>query len=993
MRYGIVSDIHANIQAWDAVMRDMRNNGVDAILCLGDVIGYGPNPVEVLDSCYKHCDHFILGNHDAVIGNRLDSNLFNDNAKYLIEWTRDQLSPAAADFFGNMPLRMEGDGFVCAHGELALPGRFGYIYEAQDAIASFTSNDSPIMFVGHTHFPAKFTFDLNANQVNKDDPMDFIMRPDQRYLINAGSVGDPRDGQTTASYCIFDAEAKRVMYRQVPFDIAGFRQNLQKTQLPVNPFFLKVLDGQGSETETIRDMQQIELNQAKESPVAAEKISNLPADRKNNRQKLTFSTDNLRQTRQFNQQKGSRKQAEVDAGQKSKKIIGIVAGVFTLLLIVVVLILRNLMPGEVPAKTKPSTVKVPNNPVEKEPVDVLIEDNIELEKPFLASVVFEDFEGDLFADGWMVRGRAFGHRPLNEARLCANVEVSGYSGKGFAGSAHRQHSNKNKSLTAKGYLFSPIFEVKHKYVKFLATGSGDKKSLVILIVDGKAIKGKPLEGFGRSLVVNTFDLQEYIGKSVQLAFRDDSDEHAVFIDRLTFTDDVSEAFKVNKTTLKGKPFVAQEKSLNSQFAGVTKALLAKNLELAQKELGKIPNLKPDVKVAYSDALNSLKSFSSKVMLSYQQDVGKKITFIHKAASKKYELEIIAAKDGSVTYKEVDKAGSGVLNYDMLSEDEKRTRSKLFPNGEISYFFHRGSLAVKSKDLELSPELKVLLSTDTTGPQETPQGFGLKAKTIEIWLEKEVKNEINKLHITVNSADKSKAIFGKLKRIEELYPNFSKDAFERNRPFKVAVFDLPSEVNLSSIDVILSEGDLKEFTTVVRDLEGKVTWSKSVNGKANAFAKLPTKMWFNRDIIAPKANNLALGKKVSIQQGAQPQFGLTDGVWASKVPFCYMTDGVDEFPKSVVLDLGDLQSANAVKLGSPIQGSTYNYSVSVSTDGKGFQQIGQVYRNLERNDQYTLFFKGRKIRYVKVTFLKNHDDTYGHENKNNAFLSELEVYNF
>ena len=151
MRYGIVSDVHANIQAWKAVLKDMKRQGVDIILCLGDVIGYGPNPAEVLDSCYSNVDYFLLGNHDAVIGNRLDSELFNDNAKFLIEWTRDQLNDAAADFFAEMPLRMEGDGFICAHGELALPGRFGYIYQAQDAIESFTSTDSPLMFVGHTH--------------------------------------------------------------------------------------------------------------------------------------------------------------------------------------------------------------------------------------------------------------------------------------------------------------------------------------------------------------------------------------------------------------------------------------------------------------------------------------------------------------------------------------------------------------------------------------------------------------------------------------------------------------------------------------------------------------------------------------------------------------------------------------------------------------------------------------------------------------------------
>ena len=95
MRYAIVSDIHANLQAWQAVLKDIKKKDVDAILCLGDVVGYGPDPAAVLDSCYEECSYFILGNHDAVIGKRLDSNLFNDSAKYIIEWTKNQLTDQA----------------------------------------------------------------------------------------------------------------------------------------------------------------------------------------------------------------------------------------------------------------------------------------------------------------------------------------------------------------------------------------------------------------------------------------------------------------------------------------------------------------------------------------------------------------------------------------------------------------------------------------------------------------------------------------------------------------------------------------------------------------------------------------------------------------------------------------------------------------------------------------------------------------------------------
>ncbi|MCM8540859.1 MAG: metallophosphoesterase family protein, partial [Lentisphaeraceae bacterium] len=341
MRYGVVSDIHANIQAWKAVLRDMKSQGVDVILCLGDVVGYGPNPAEVLDSCYEHVDYFILGNHDAVVGNRLDSSLFNDNAKYLIDWTKDQLNSSASDFFSDMPLRMEGDGFVCAHGELAMPGRFGYIYEAQDAIASFTSNQSPMMFVGHTHFPAKFVLDTDNNSVRKDSPTDSFLLPNERYLINAGSVGDPRDGNITASYCIYDTDSSMIKFRQVPFDIDQFRLNLKNVKLPVNPFFIRVYDGLQSETETIKDMKVMESNQTTEATGNSQRVIRVGEDVKTRRKKLNFSMDDVRSTRHLKVQEATRREAETQAKKKGKAVVFILIAALMVVFVIVIAVVKS----------------------------------------------------------------------------------------------------------------------------------------------------------------------------------------------------------------------------------------------------------------------------------------------------------------------------------------------------------------------------------------------------------------------------------------------------------------------------------------------------------------------------------------------------------------------------------------------------------------------------------------------------------------------------
>ena len=263
MRYAIVSDIHANIQAWEAVLKDIQKQGVDAILCLGDVIGYGPNPVEVLESCHQHVDYFVLGNHDAVVGDRMDSSLFNDSAKYLIEWTRNQLSGEAAGFFARMPLKMEGQTFACAHAEHALPGRFSYLYEADDCISSFDATRQQILFVGHTHMQTKFTWSEGRLLQGKNE--DFTLKEGDRYLVNAGSVGDPRDGKTFAQYIIYDETKKTLQYKSIPFDIQGFKINLAKAKLPVTPFFVMIDEGLRKEAETIKDMEVMAENQVSSS--------------------------------------------------------------------------------------------------------------------------------------------------------------------------------------------------------------------------------------------------------------------------------------------------------------------------------------------------------------------------------------------------------------------------------------------------------------------------------------------------------------------------------------------------------------------------------------------------------------------------------------------------------------------------------------------------------------------------------------------------------
>ncbi|MCM8533302.1 MAG: metallophosphoesterase family protein [Lentisphaeraceae bacterium] len=1117
MRYGIVSDIHANIQAWKAVLRDMRKNGVDSILCLGDVIGYGPNPAEVLDSCYEHCDHFILGNHDAVIGNRLDSSLFNDNARHLIEWTRDQLNPAATDFFSNMPLRMEGDGFVCAHGELALPGRFGYIYEAQDAIESFTSTTSPLMFIGHTHFPAKFTFDLNSNHVTKDPCLDFTLRQDQRYMINAGSVGDPRDGQTTASYCIYDADEQRVIYRQVPFDVDGFRRNLQKVQLPVNPFFLRVLDGQSSETETIRDMEAVSA-QAKDTPVATAKITQVPAELKKSRQKLTFSTDNIRQTRQLKSQEGLRKSVEAESKKKSTKLIAMIGTIFVLALIIGIVLVRQKM--ETPKVA--TTPVVENIEVEKEPEQPILspkdgddlrlsifaakypdelefddetgllmgwtsldqyiswkarlsksgfyevivkhmkpEGDCELKATFgtqsvskqleksaeiqetslgfielsrstssnfslkcvrkldgavtalesvflkyhgktkprtkviLDDVVFENFESPLYRTGWFTRGNAFGYKTLSQDTLFSEVKVSGVEGNHFAGSLHRDFKSRDESLRAQGFLFSPPFKVTHEYVNFLVRAPGDFTSRVLLVEDGAAIQKQNLpKGNNNALVPFHWDIKAHLGKTVQLAFEDKSPK-AVLIDRIMFTDKIENDFQPGTTSLQGKKFKVVEAKSNIHLQTAALKMIEGDFEGALTSITTAAELTGADMSQYKTALESVKDFEAKVLLSYKQDIGKVITFVSRSANKEFKVIVVDATDKVLKVRLKKGANPTPLNFNILSETEIAKRVALIPNGKIAQAIYEkkaqgllNELASEDEDMNFLLE-QAKSSTSSNNLKENV----LKAQKIELWLESPKK--ISNLKIRAKTLKRSITVDPEIVSITDLYSTFYNDDYKKSTPFKVAVFDLKQEVNLDSFEIIKGNGDLKTVTIIIRDSSGNITWQRSqLTSTSSILKKLPKKYSLDEIYKMPKGENLAFGKGFTESSAkSESWFGLTDGIWANRKPFGFATNGAANFPKNVVVDLGEEMEINAIRLGTPIIGSTREIEVSVSIDGKEFTKVNKFYRPLEREYKYTLFLDTQKVRYVRVRFLENHRSTHQHKNPNNAFLSELEVYKF
>jgi predicted phosphodiesterase len=231
MRYALVSDLHGNLQAWRAVLRDIAASRVERILCLGDVVGYGPNPAEVLESVYAEAHRIVLGNHDAALCGRMDTSRFNDEARQILEWTRSRVSRDAVKLAATWPLQLQGPGFRCAHATFDAPARFGYVEEPADAAACWAAAPDPLLFVGHTHRPEVFVLGASGTP-HRIDAQDFVVEPGKRFLVNVGSVGQPRDGDPRACYVIFEPATGSVYFRRVPFDLDACRAAIETAGLP-----------------------------------------------------------------------------------------------------------------------------------------------------------------------------------------------------------------------------------------------------------------------------------------------------------------------------------------------------------------------------------------------------------------------------------------------------------------------------------------------------------------------------------------------------------------------------------------------------------------------------------------------------------------------------------------------------------------------------------------------------------------------------------------
>lgn len=233
MKYGVFSDVHGNYEALKVVLEFYHRHGISDFICCGDIVGYGPQPLECVEALAGlERLHIVLGNHDGALTGRINVKWFNFNAAAAIEFARAKLTGAALDFLARLPEKIETGEFTLVHGSPRKPLTEYVLSENQFADNAAFWKASPC-FVGHSHMPMYFS--LQEGELPETDflkPMMRISTETGRVMLNPGSVGQPRDGDPRAACAIYDAERKVFELYRIFYDVEATQLMMGEAKLP-----------------------------------------------------------------------------------------------------------------------------------------------------------------------------------------------------------------------------------------------------------------------------------------------------------------------------------------------------------------------------------------------------------------------------------------------------------------------------------------------------------------------------------------------------------------------------------------------------------------------------------------------------------------------------------------------------------------------------------------------------------------------------------------
>ncbi len=232
MRTGIISDLHSNLQATEKVLEYMQTLSIDRCICLGDLVGYGGNPEEVMNLVTPVTQFTVMGNHDAAVAGQMDYNYYYEAAKQALDWTRAALSEKNLNTLNKLPYFRNEDNVCYVHGEPINPEVFNYVYTLEQAEKLVLDYDSikNVTFVGHSHL--RRIYEIRPSNAVEYSVENIKLDPNKKYVIAVGSVGQPRDFDTRSSMVVWDDETRMIEWHRVEYDIDAAVEAILKAGLP-----------------------------------------------------------------------------------------------------------------------------------------------------------------------------------------------------------------------------------------------------------------------------------------------------------------------------------------------------------------------------------------------------------------------------------------------------------------------------------------------------------------------------------------------------------------------------------------------------------------------------------------------------------------------------------------------------------------------------------------------------------------------------------------
>jgi diadenosine tetraphosphatase ApaH/serine/threonine PP2A family protein phosphatase len=226
----LISDIHGNLEALEAVLTELGRRRPDRVFCLGDIVGYGASPNECLNHVRERCSLVLLGNHDAAASGGPEAARFNIYARVAAEWTSKTLTRDNREYLQRLPLTSSQGSTFLVHASPACPRDWEYLLDRFDAEPQFHYFEEPVCFIGHTHQPAIYMADPGGC---KSLPLSTsALDPTRRYIVNVGSVGQPRDHDPRACFLLHDESAGTIEYVRIAYDVEAAQAKIRAAQLP-----------------------------------------------------------------------------------------------------------------------------------------------------------------------------------------------------------------------------------------------------------------------------------------------------------------------------------------------------------------------------------------------------------------------------------------------------------------------------------------------------------------------------------------------------------------------------------------------------------------------------------------------------------------------------------------------------------------------------------------------------------------------------------------